>query len=75
LGLHAGPVHLAVELGLPSSTTVQVLRRSTAPHLGALHRISGELLRSRATEQRYETRSGRARRSCNVPSVIAPVAA
>jgi transposase InsO family protein/transposase-like protein len=51
---HVGPVQLAVELGLPASTIGQVLRRWAVPHLADLDRISGELLRSRATDERYE---------------------
>jgi transposase len=54
LELHAGPVQLAAELGLPPSTTGQILRRWAVPHLAALDRITGELLRSRVTEHRYE---------------------
>ena len=54
LELHAGPVQLAAELGLPASTIGQVLRRWQVPHLADLDRISGELLRSRVTDQRYE---------------------
>ena len=51
---HAGPVQLAVELGLPASTIGAVLRRWQMPHLVDLDRITGELLRSRATDERYE---------------------
>jgi transposase InsO family protein len=54
LDLHAGPVQLAAELGLPASTIGQVLRRWCVPQLADLDRISGELLRSRATDERYE---------------------
>ena len=54
LELHAGPVQLAVELGLPASTIGAVLRRWAVPHLVDLDRITGELLRSRATDERYE---------------------
>jgi transposase InsO family protein len=54
LALHAGPVQLAAELGLPASTIGQVLRRWQVPHLADLDRVSGELLRSRATDERYE---------------------
>ena len=54
LDLHAGPVQLAAELGLPASTIGQVLRRWAVPHLADLDRISGELLRSRVTDERYE---------------------
>lgn len=51
---HAGPVQLAAELGVPASTIGAVLRRWAMPHLVDLDRISGELLRSRATGARYE---------------------
>jgi transposase InsO family protein len=51
---HAGAVQLAAELGLPASTIGAVLRRWAVPHLADLDRITGELLRSRATEERYE---------------------
>jgi transposase InsO family protein len=52
--LHVGPVQLATELGLPAATIGAVLRRWAVPHLAELDRITGELLRSRTTEQRYE---------------------
>ena len=51
---HAGPVQLASELDLPASTIGAVLRRWQVPHLADLDRLSGELLRSRATDERYE---------------------
>ena len=51
---HAGPVQLAAELDLPASTIGAVLRRWKVPHLVDLDRITGELLRSRATDERYE---------------------
>jgi transposase InsO family protein len=51
---HAGPVQLAAELGLPASTIGAVLRRWAMPYLVDLDRITGELLRSRATDERYE---------------------
>lgn len=54
LDLHVGPVQLATELGLPASTIGSVLRRWAVPHLADLDRITGELLRSRATDERYE---------------------
>jgi transposase InsO family protein len=54
LDLHAGPVQLAGELGLAASTIGAVLRRWQMPHLRDLDRLSGELLRSRATDERYE---------------------
>jgi transposase len=51
---HAGPVQLAATLGLPASTIGAVLRRWAMPRLTELDRITGELLRSRATDARYE---------------------
>jgi transposase InsO family protein len=54
LDLHAGPVHLAGQVGLPASTIGAILRRWAMPHLVDLDRITGELLRSRATDIRYE---------------------
>jgi transposase InsO family protein len=51
---HARPVQLAAELGLPASTIGAVLRRWAVPRLTDLDRITGELLRSRATDVRYE---------------------
>jgi transposase len=51
---HAGPVQLAGELGLPASTIGAVLRRWAMPHLIDVDRITGELLRSRVTDERYE---------------------
>jgi transposase InsO family protein len=54
LDRHAGPVQLANELGLPASTIGAVLRRWQLPHLVDLDRLTGELLRSRATDERYE---------------------
>jgi transposase InsO family protein len=51
---HAGPVQLAGELGVPASTIGAVLRRWAVPRLVELDRITGELLRSRATDERYE---------------------
>jgi len=54
LELHAGPEQLAAELALPTSTIDQVLRRWAVPHLADLDRITGELLRARVTDQRYE---------------------
>jgi transposase InsO family protein/transposase-like protein len=54
LELHVGPVQLAAELGLPASTIGSVLRRWAVPHLADVDRITGELLRSRATDERYE---------------------
>jgi transposase InsO family protein len=54
LELHAGPVQLAAELGLPASTIGQVLRRWAVPRLADLDRLTGELLRHRVTDERYE---------------------
>jgi transposase InsO family protein len=54
LELHAGPVQLAAELALPASTIGQVLRRWAVPHLADLDRLTGELLRHRVTDERYE---------------------
>jgi transposase InsO family protein len=54
LDLHAGPVQLAAHLGLPASTIGQVLRRWAVPHLADLDRLSGELLRNRQSDERYE---------------------
>jgi transposase len=54
LDLHAGPVQLAGQVGLPASTIGAILRRWSMPHLVDLDRITGELLRSRATDVRYE---------------------
>ena len=51
---HAGPVQLAAEVGVPASTIGAVLRRWAMPHLADLDRITGELLRTRATDERYE---------------------
>ena len=51
---HAGPVQLAAELGVPASTIGAVLRRWAVPHLVDLDRLTGELLRGRATDVRYE---------------------
>ncbi|HEV7756403.1 MAG TPA: IS481 family transposase [Mycobacteriales bacterium] len=51
---HAGPVQLAALLGLPASTVGAVLRRWAVPHLVELDRITGELLRGRVSEVRYE---------------------
>jgi transposase InsO family protein len=52
--LHAGPVQLAAELELAASTIGAVLRRWQVPLLRDLDRITGEVLRSRATDERYE---------------------
>src|SRR3954453_22152829 len=46
LALHAGPVRLAAQLGLPASTVGTVLRREQLPRLDELDRIPGELVRS-----------------------------
>lgn len=54
LDQHAGPVQLAAAVGMPASTIGAILRRWAMPHLVDLDRITGELLRSRATDVRYE---------------------
>jgi transposase InsO family protein len=54
LDLHAGPVQLAAEVGVAASTIGAILRRWAMPHLADLDRLTGELLRSRATDVRYE---------------------
>jgi transposase InsO family protein len=54
IDLHVGPVQLAGEVGVPASTIGAVLRRWDMPHLRDLDRITGELLRSRKTDVRYE---------------------
>ncbi len=51
---HAGPRALAGSLALPASTIGAVLRRWDMPHLRELDRLTGELVRSRATDVRYE---------------------
>ena len=53
---HAGPVVLAGLLGLPASTIGAVLRRWQLPRLNQVDRLTGELLRQRATDVRYERR-------------------
>jgi transposase InsO family protein len=54
IDLHVGAVQLAVEVGVAASTIGSVLRRWDVPHLRDLDRITGELLRSRKTDVRYE---------------------
>jgi transposase InsO family protein len=51
---HAGPVQLAAQLEIPASTIGAVLRRWQVLLLADLDRITGEVLRSRATDERYE---------------------
>jgi len=51
---HAGPTALAGLLGLPASTIGAVIRRWQLPRLGEVDRITGEIIRSRATDVRYE---------------------
>ena len=51
---HAGPAVLAGLLQLPASTIGAVLRRWQVPHLGQVDRLTGELVRQRATNVRYE---------------------
>jgi transposase InsO family protein len=54
LDRHVGPVQLAGEVGLAASTVGAVLRRWAMPKLADLDRVTGELLRSRASDTRYE---------------------
>lgn len=51
---HAGPAVLAGLLNLPSSTIGAVIRRWELPRLAELDRLTGELLRLRQTDERYE---------------------
>jgi transposase InsO family protein len=51
---HAGARVLAGLLDLPASTIGAVLRRWDMPHLSQLDRLTGEIVRSRATDVRYE---------------------
>ena len=51
---HAGPRVLAGLLGMPASTIGAVIRRWELPRLADLDRLTGEIVRSRATEVRYE---------------------
>lgn len=51
---HAGPRVLAGLLGLPASTIAAVIRRWQLPRLAELDRLTGELVRCRATDVRYE---------------------
>lgn len=54
LAEHAGPAVLAGRLGLPASTIGAVLRRRRVPRLAELDRLTGQLLRARASDVRYE---------------------
>ena len=47
-------MQLAAELGVPASTIGQVLRPWAVQHLAHLDRLTGELLRHRVTDGRYE---------------------
>lgn len=51
---HAGPAALSGLLGLPASTIGVVIRRWQLPRLGEVDRVTGEIIRSRATDVRYE---------------------
>jgi transposase InsO family protein len=51
---HAGPRVLAELLELPASTIGAVIRRWQLPRLADLDRLTGEIVRSRATDVRYE---------------------
>jgi transposase len=53
---HAGANVLAGLLGLPASTIGVVLRRWELPRLAEVDRLTGEVVRRRATEVRYERR-------------------
>lgn len=53
---HAGPAALAGLLGLPASTIGVVIRRWQLPRLGEVDRVTGEIIRSRVTDVRYERR-------------------
>jgi transposase InsO family protein len=54
LDRHVGPVQLAANLKVPASTIGAILRRWSMPRLVEVDRITGELLRTRATDVRYE---------------------
>ena len=54
LDQHAGATALAGQLGLPASTIGVVLRRWQLPRLGEVDRVTGEIIRSRATDVRYQ---------------------
>lgn len=54
LNRRVGPVQLAAELGLAASTIGAVLRRWRMPLLAHLDSVTGALIRSRASENRYE---------------------
>ena len=51
---HAGPVGLAGILGLPASTIGAVLRRHGVPRLDDIDRVTGQPVRQRASDRRYE---------------------
>ena len=51
---HAGPRVLAGLLELPASTIGAVIRRWELPRLADLDRLTGQIVRSRATDVRYE---------------------
>ncbi len=51
---HAGPAALAGLLQLPASGIGAVLRRWQLPHPGQVDRLTGEIVRRRATDVRYE---------------------
>jgi transposase InsO family protein len=52
--LRRGPVFLAGELGLPASTIGRVLRRHGVAPLAAVDALTGEPVRRRHSERRYE---------------------
>ena len=77
LALHAGPVRLAAELGLPASTVGAVLRREQLPRLAELDRITGELIRSVRHSQAATSTASRAAccTSTSRSSAVSPTAA
>lgn len=54
LDYHAGPAALSGLLGLPASTIGAVVGRWELPRLGEVDRVTGEIIRSCATDVRYE---------------------
>jgi transposase InsO family protein len=52
-----GPIALSAMLDLPASTIGRILRRHRVPLLRELDLVTGERVRSRATDRRYEHRA------------------
>jgi transposase InsO family protein len=52
-----GPLALSAMLGVPASTIGRILRRHRVPLLRELDLVTGERVRSRATDRRYEHRA------------------